>query len=94
MAALLGVAFLDADQRPIVVNAPPYAGEIAARLAAALASHPPETNELPPTAVVSVRAIPKRYTKASAVSAGAGPYLSGAIVKLARPWLTLRTAAE
>ena len=33
-------------------------------------------------------------TKDSAVSAGAGPYLSGAIVKLARPWLTLRTAAE
>jgi hypothetical protein len=37
---------------------------------------------------------PERYTKASAVSAGAGPYFSGAIVKLARPWLTLRTAAE
>jgi hypothetical protein len=37
-------------------------------------------------------ALPYRY--ASAVSAGAGPYLSGAIVKLARPWLTLRTAAE
>jgi hypothetical protein len=35
-----------------------------------------------------------RYTKASAVSAGAGPYFNGAIVKLARPWLTLRTAAE
>ena len=35
-----------------------------------------------------------RYTKASAVSAGAGPYFRGAIVKLARPWLTLRTAAE
>jgi len=34
------------------------------------------------------------YTNASAVSAGAGPYFSGAIVKLARPWLTLRTAAE
>jgi len=38
------------------------------------------------------RAPPYKY--ASAVSAGAGPYLSGAIVKLARPWLTLRTAAE
>jgi len=37
---------------------------------------------------------PPPHTKASAVSAGAGPYLSGAIVKLARPWLTLRTAAE
>ncbi len=35
-----------------------------------------------------------RYTNASAVSAGAGPYFSGAIVKLARPWLTLRTAFE
>ena len=34
------------------------------------------------------------YTNASAVSAGAGPYFSGAIVKLALPWLTLRTAAE
>jgi hypothetical protein len=33
-------------------------------------------------------------TKASAASVDAGPYLSGAIVKLARPWLTLRTAAE
>ncbi len=33
-------------------------------------------------------------TNASAVSAGAGPYFKGAIVKLARPWLTLRTAAE
>jgi len=37
---------------------------------------------------------PAAHTKASAVSAEAGPYLSGAIVKLARPWLTLRTAAE
>ena len=35
-----------------------------------------------------------RQTKASAVSAGAGPYRSGCIVKLARPWLALRTAAE
>ena len=35
-----------------------------------------------------------RQTNASAVSGGAGPYRSGAIVKLARPWLTLRTAAE
>jgi hypothetical protein len=34
------------------------------------------------------------HTNASAVSAGAGPYFSGAIVKLARPWLALRTAAE
>jgi hypothetical protein len=33
-------------------------------------------------------------TNASAVSGGAAPYLSGAMVKLARPWLTLRTAAE
>ena len=38
--------------------------------------------------------VPSRHTNASAVSAGAGPYFSGAIVKLARPWLTLRTAAE
>ena len=36
----------------------------------------------------------ERQTNASAVSAGAGPYFRGAIVKLARPWLTLRTAAE
>ena len=34
------------------------------------------------------------HMKASAVSAGAGPYFSGAIVKLARPWLALRMAAE
>ena len=34
------------------------------------------------------------YMKFSAVSAVAGPYLSGDMVKLARPWLTLRTAAE
>ena len=41
-------------------------------------------------------AVPFRpiHTNASAVSAGAGPYFRGAIVKLARPWLTLRTAAE
>ena len=37
---------------------------------------------------------PLLYTKFSAVSAVAGPYFSGDIVKLARPWLTLRTAAE
>jgi hypothetical protein len=37
---------------------------------------------------------PDDQTNASAVSAGAGPYFSGAMVKLARPWLTLRTAAE
>ena len=34
------------------------------------------------------------HANASTVSAEAGPYFSGAIVKLARPWLTLRTAAE
>ena len=49
----------------------------------------------PPNVRLSVPGSPEpRYTNASAISAGAGPYLSGAMVKLARPWLTLRTAAE
>lgn len=47
-----------------------------------------------PSAGSQICADPARYTNASAVSAGAGPYFRGAIVKLARPWLTLRTAAE